>query len=297
VLFEGTAAAELFALAMGSDFSADRAPVSENGMFNRMGGMGEGMIDQIGSRVLPRSFTVIENPTIRRFEGRLIGGALVDDEGVRTRETRLVERGVLKTLLTTRVPVTGIPRSSGSRRGGGPGITNLFVSSDSGLTDAQLKKRALALAAEQRSNGFAIVIRRIGSGGGGRGGIMAAMRAAGISGAGAGAIPVAEAVKLYPDGREEPIRGALLAGVSDASFKEIAAASRSRTALTLPARAGLRGMFTMFAMRRSSFVGFGQTATYVVPSLLFEELSIRKPTGDGMAPPAFSPPWAETSRE
>ena len=121
--------------------------------------------------------------------------------------------------------------------------------------------------------------------------------AAGISGAGAGAIPVAEAVKLYPDGREEPIRGALLAGVSDASFKEIAAASRSRTALTLPARAGLRGMFTMFAMRRSSFVGFGQTATYVVPSLLFEELSIRKPTGDGMAPPAFSPPWAETSRE
>ncbi len=301
VLFEGTAAAELFALAMGSDFSADRAPVSENGMFNRIGGMGEGLIDQIGSRVLPRSFTVIENPTIRRFEGRLIGGTLVDDEGVRTRETRLVERGVLKTLLTTRVPVTGIPRSSGSRRGSGPGITNLFVTSDSGLTDAQLKKRVLALAAEQGSNGYAIVIRRIGSGGGGRG-IMAAMRAAGIgggarAGAGAGAIPVAEAVKLYPDGREEPIRGALLAGVSDAAFKDIAAASRSRTALTLPARAGLRGMFTMFSMRRSSFAGFGQTATYVVPALLFEELSIRKPTGDGMAPPAFSPPWAETSRE
>lgn len=301
VLFEGTAAAELFALAMGSQFSADRMPVTENGMFSRLGGMSEGLIDQIGSRVLPRGFTVVENPTIRRFEGRFIGGTLADDEGVRTRETKLVERGVLKTLLTTRVPVTGIPRSSGSRRGGGPGITNLFVTSDSGLTDAQLRKRALALAAERGSSGYAIVIRRVGSGSGGRGfgGIMAAMRSAGIGGgAAAGAMPVAEAVKLYPDGREEPIRGALLAGISDASFKDIAAASRSRTALTLPARAGMRGMFAMFSMRRSSFGGMvSQTATYVVPSLLFEELSIRKPTGDGMAPPAFSPPWAENSRE
>jgi hypothetical protein len=127
---------------------------------------------------------------------------------------------------------------------------------------------------------------------------MAAMRSAGIGGGAGAAMPVAEAVKLYPDGREEPIRGALLAGISDASFKDIAAASRSRTALTLPARAGMRSMFTMFSMRRSSFGGMvSQTATYVVPSLLFEEMSIRKPTGDGMAPPAFSPPWAETSRE
>ena len=298
VLFEGVAAVELFASAMGSQFLADRAPVSDNAMFTRMRGRSDGLIDQIGSRVLPRSFTVVENPTARQFEGRSIGGALIDDEGVRTRETRLVERGVLKTLLTTRVPVTGIPRSTGSCRGGGPGITNLFVTSDSGLTDAQLRKRALAIAAEQGNNGYAIVIRRIGRGGTGPrgfGGFMTAMRASGM----AGAIPVADAVKLYPDGHEEPIRGAMLAGVSEASFKDIAAASRSRTALALPAGGSISGMLMMLgSMRRGSFAGsLGQTATYVVPSLLFEELSIRKPTGDGIAPPAFSPPWMETSRE
>jgi hypothetical protein len=298
VLFEGTAAVELFASAMGVQFSAERAPISDNEMLSRMPGFNDGLIDQIGSRVLPRSFTVIENPTTRQFQEHRIGGALVDDEGVRTRETRLVERGILKTLLTTRVPVTGIARSSGSRRGGGPAVTNLFVTSDSGLTDAQLRKRALAIAAEQGTNRYAIVVRRIGQGGGGSRGLralMSAMRASRME----GAIPVADAVKLYADGHEEPIRGALLAGVSDASFKEIAAASRSRTAVTLPARAGMRGMFMMLgAMRPSGFGGmFSQTATYVVPSLLFEELSIRKPTGDGMAPPAFGPPWAEPSRE
>ena len=300
VLFEGPAAAELFASAVGSDFSADRVPISENAMLDRVRGGGEGLIDQIGSRVLPRAFTVIENPTVRQFDGKFIGGALVDDEGVRTRETRLVERGVLKTLLTTRVPVTGLPRSTGSRRGGGPAVTNLFVTSDSALSDAQLRKRALSLAARQGTTEYAIVVRRIGRGGAGSlrgfGGLMAAMGSSGLRG---GAFPVADAVKLFPDGHEEPIRGAMLAGVSDASFKDIAAASRSRTVLTLPGGIGRGRMFFMLgAMGGSSFGGMsGQTATYVVPSLLFEELSIRKPTGDGIAPPAFNPPWVETPRE
>ncbi|HWC73333.1 MAG TPA: metallopeptidase TldD-related protein [Gemmatimonadales bacterium] len=295
VLFEGRAAAELFASALASEFSADRLPITDNDMFSRM--RDEGLVDQIGSRILPRSFSVTEDPTVREFDGKFIGGALVDDEGVRTRATKLVDRGVLKTLLTTRVPVTGIPRSSGSRRGGGPAITNLFVTTDSGLTDAQLRKRAVALAAQQGTSGYVIVVRRIGRGAGARG-LMAGMRAG--MGGGGGAIAIADAVKLFPDGREEPIRGATLAGVTEASFKDIAAASRSRTALTLPARVGMRGMFMMLgAMRRSSFMGMGagQSATYVVPSLLFDELSIRKPTGDGIAPPAFSPPWVENSRE
>lgn len=299
VLFEGQAAAELFASALGSQLSVERRPITDNGRFAGMSGASEGLIDQIGSRVLPRSFTVVENPTVRQFEGKFIGGALVDDEGVRTRETRLIERGVLKTLLTTRVPVTGLPKSTGSRRGGGPAVTSLFVTTDSGLTDAQLRKRALTLAADQGTAGYAIVIRRIGRGGGGGGargfgGMLSMMRSSGLGGG--GAVPVADAVKVYPDGREEPIRGALLAGVSEASFKDIAAASRSRTALTL-GRGSLRGMLFMFGPM-GSFGGMsGRTATYVVPSLLFEELSIRKPTGDGIAPPAFSPPWMETSRE
>ena len=69
----------------------------------------------------------------------------------------------------------------------------------------------------------------------------AAMMAAMSSSEQGPSVPLADAVKLYPDGHEEPIRGALLSGVTTASFKNIAAASRSRTAATLSTAGGLEG--------------------------------------------------------
>jgi predicted Zn-dependent protease len=293
VLFEGDAAAELFATMIGTQLAANRMPVSDNPVFERFATTGNGLLDNLGARVLPRAFSVVENPAARTYDGRSIGGTLIDDEGVRTRETKLVDHGVLRTLLTTRVPVAGLPRSTGSRRGSGAAVTNLFVSTDSGLGDAQLRRRALAIA-KQRGSDYAIVVRRLGGGGStGRG--MAAFMAAMRSGIGGGTLPVADAVRLYADGHEEPIRGAMLSGVSTASFKDIVAASRSRTAATLRVRGGpFGGAFAMLSgmLPRSLLRGIiGQTATYVVPSLLFDDVSIRKPTGDGMAPPAYGPPW------
>jgi len=293
VLFEGNAAAELFGSLVGSNLAANRVPVSDVPGFDRFAAMGHGLLDELGARVLPRSFSVIENPAARTYEGRFIGGALVDDEGVRTRETKLVDHGVLRTLLTTRVPVAGIPRSTGSRRGPDAAATNVFVASDSGVSDAQLRQRLLAIANE-RGNDYAIVVRRLGSGapaGRSFGAFIAAMAAAEGGGE---AIPVAEAVKLYRDGREEPIRGAMLAGITRASFKSIVAASRSRAVATLPSGGAMGGVFGMMSMLPRSFFRHmrgGQQATYVVPSLLFDDISIRKPTGDGVAPPAYGPPW------
>ena len=293
VLFEGGAAAELFAAIFGAGLTANRMPESDNPMFQEFAARGNGMLDKIGSRVLPRPFSVIENPAARTYEGKPIGGTLVDDEGVRTRETKLVDHGVLRTLLTTRVPVAGIPRSSGSRRSAGAAVTHVFVTTDSGLGDAELRQRALALARQSGSD-YAIVVRRLGGAGGGPRGfaaLMAAMR----SGEGGGAIPLAEAVKVFADGHEEPIRGATLAGVTIASFKDIVAASRSRTVTTLTG-SGPRGggMFAMMAMIPGGFrdVFAPEMGTYVVPSLLFDDLSIRKPSGDHAAPPAFGPPWS-----
>src|SRR3989441_8732769 len=202
--------------------------------FQEFAARGNGMLDQIGSRVLPRPFSVIENPAARTYEGKPIGGTLVDDEGVRTRETKLVDHGVLRTLLTTRVPVAGIPRSSGSRRSSGAAVTHVFVTTDSGLGDAELRQRALALA-KQSGSDYAIVVRRLGGAGGGPRGfaaLMAAMR----SGEGGGAIPLAEAVEVFADGHEEPIRGATLAGDAIASLKDLVPAAPSPTTPTLTRR-------------------------------------------------------------
>ena len=102
-------------------------------------------------------------------------------------------------------------------------------------------------------------------------------------------------MKVFADGHEEPIRGATLAGVTVASFKDIVAASRSRTVATLTGSGPRRGgMFAVMAMIPGRFRdGFvPDMETYVVPSLLFDDLSLRKPSGDHAAPPAFGPPWS-----
>ena len=78
-------------------------------------------------RLLHTFLGVIDDPTTRSYEGSFLGGYGVDDDGVRARATTVVEHGVLKTLLTTRVPVRGIARSTGNRRGSEPVVSNLFV--------------------------------------------------------------------------------------------------------------------------------------------------------------------------
>jgi hypothetical protein len=196
----------------------------------------------------------------------------------------------LRTLLTTRAPVPGILTSTGSRRGDVAAPTNVFVASDSGVSDAQLRQRLLALA-KQRGTGYAIVVRRTGStlpSARGFGGFMAAM---GASGMGGQAIPVAEAVKLYPDGREEPLRGAILSGITPAAFKNIVAASRSRAPATLSRGGAASGLWALVPRSFSRHLRLEQRATYVVPSLLFDDISMRAPRGDGVAPPIYGPPW------
>lgn len=291
VLFEGQAALDLFSSMFAPRLGATRAPVTDSPAFERFSNLQSGLVDQLGSRVLPHAFSVVEDPTVRSYEGKRIGGSLVDDEGVRTRATTLIDHGVLKTLLTTRTPVTGILRSTGSRRGGAAAVTNLFVTTDSALTDAQLRQRTLALAKE-RGNGYAIVIRRFG-GGPGRRSVRAMLAAMSSQMGGASTIPIADAVKLFPDGHEEPIRGGRLSGMGFAAFKEIVAASRSHVVGTAPVIGGTGVGFNIAMSIGGGFFRGAQTrtATYVVPALLFDDVSIRKPTGDGLAPPALPPPW------
>jgi hypothetical protein len=38
--------------------------------------------------------------------------------------------------------------------------------------------------------------------------------------------------------------------------------------------------------------GLGYAASYVVPSILFEDVTVRAPSGDVPKPPLSRPPWA-----
>jgi predicted Zn-dependent protease len=296
VMFQGEAAAELVNGVLAPRLVAIRRPVYDDPMFERLAARGEDDVPvAVGSRVLPRSFTVTDDPTSRIHEGQSVSGYLVDDDGVRARATSLVEHGILRALLTTRVPAAGMPHSTGSRRGHGAAVSNVFVATDSGLTTEQLRSRLLALAAE-RGLPYAIIVRRLGNPFLSAGRDPMAMIAS-LRGAGEASISMAVAAKVFPDGHEEPLRNASLLGVTATTFRNIVAATRSRAVVTTSLHGRMGGSAMFVAVRRSGFIRFPEPmASYVVPSLLFDELSLRGPTDDGSRLPVIKPPWAPEER-
>ena len=276
VLFEGHAAAELFNELFAPRLVASRRPIAGNPMMEQFAARAETpFLDQIGGRVLPTFLSAVDNPTLTSFEGHFIGGYHVDDDAVPARETRLVDHGILKTLLSTRVPVRGIAHSSGNRWGAGPVVSNLVVTVDSGASDQALRVDLLKRAAA-RGRGYAIVVRRLN----------ATIGDMGDDDSDTPALRAAVAVKLFPDGHEEPIRNASVSGLTAASFKSIVAASQSRTVYTSPFHS-VGGMNLQMAS-----AGLGYAASYVMPSLLFEDVTVKGPSGDLPKPPLSSPPWA-----
>ena len=291
VLFEGQAAAELVSQILAPRLLALRTPITDDPMFGRSGsGAGNPFLEKLGSRVLPRFLNIIDDPTAENHgEDPLLGGYEVDDEGVRSRRTTIVQRGLLKTLLATRTPVSGVSNSTGNRRNAGPSPSNLFLIPQNGLKQEAIRQELLNLV-EERGLDFGIVVRRVGSPG------MTLSRDRGFFFAMPGPgeeqrpklKPLTEAYKVFPDGREELIRKAVLLGLSASSFREIEAASKTLTPYHTSFRVPMTNPFSSFA-----FMGSSSVVSLVVPSLLFEDLALRRPPGDIPRPPLLAHPLSQ----
>ncbi|MBI1269782.1 peptidase U62 [bacterium] len=73
--------------------------------------------EKIGTRIMPVFISVVDDPSCTRLNGiELSGSYKYDDEGIASRKTVLVDKGVLKTFLMSRSPVEGIPHSNGHGR-------------------------------------------------------------------------------------------------------------------------------------------------------------------------------------
>jgi predicted Zn-dependent protease len=263
VLFEDDAAVQAFRLAFVPDLVGTRRVISDMPNMQNPGGQAENpFLDKIGARVLPAFLSVTDNPTLAEFHGtRMAGFSKVDEDGLPTRETRLVEKGILKTLLTSRDPVRGIEHSTGSRHAGQAAPTNIIVTPENGLSAADLRAKLKDLV-QQRELPFGILVRR--------------MRTANT--------PL-EISKVFPDGHEEAIRGVQFVGLNTAAFKEIVAAGKEQHMLTVQYRP--RVTFPTF-----SFGEEGSTPlSLAVPSLLFEDLTIRKARGETPNPPVAKHPF------
>ncbi len=278
VLFEGDAAGEIFAQQFATGLMAVRTPLSDNPQFemyfnqlmSQLGGGGS-LVDKIGGRVLPDFLSVSDNPLRADYQGTILMGAgKIDDDAVETRETRLVEHGTLKTLLATRTPVRAVLHSTGSRRGYGPSPSNLFLTSEKSSTNDELRKELLRRA-KDRGLDYGIVVRRVGAGAAASFVKMATRMAQ--QGQGSGSL--AEVYKLYPDGHEELIRGVEIAEMLPSTFKDIVAVGDTPAVFTDEFIPPVGSLFAL-GVSGSSDVPI---VSCVVPSLLFEEVSLVKSQG------------------
>ncbi len=274
VLFQGQAAAELVRQVLAPRLLATRMPVAADPRFERMiEQQANPYVDRIGARVLPRFLRIVDDPTLDEFDGvPLLGGYAVDFEGVPAGVTSLVERGFLKTLLATRSPVPGILSSTGNHRGSGPAPSNLLVESSAGMAEDELREELLAMAAE-RDLDYAIRVERIGQ-------PLGLIEAGSRGGRSRGRSPEGDqlrslsAYRLYADGREEPVSQAIVLGISESAFRDIVAASEDRYVHTAPFRSPSR-------FQQDPRSGQGPPlVSYVVPSLLFEDVTARRPQGN-----------------
>jgi len=245
VLFEGVAGAEVLSQIFVPKLLAMRTPAADNPQMEAYAAQNVSKLqDRLGSRVLPHSISVVDDPTQTAYQGTpLVGGHAVDDEGVRAHPTTLIDGGYLKTLLNSRDPVSGISHSTGSFRTFGPQPSNVVVSVTEGMTGQQMKDLLLSMV-KQRDKEYGVIVRGI----------------------------AREVYKVYPDGHEELIRTGQIDGLDDAAFKDLAGASRELTVYSLP--------YSAYGGRLYPGQTLAPLVSFVAPSLLFEDLAIKPATGE-----------------
>ena len=289
VLVTGQAAAELFAQVFMPRLLAKRVPDMDP-QFRRFAAAARNpFVDKLGGRVLPRLLTVVDDPTITA--AAFHGGYAVDDDGVPAAPTTVVERGILRTLLSSRNPVPGVDASTGNRRAAGPLPSNLLITSERGLEPADLEEEFAQLVADWGTD-YGVVVHRLGNPSVSQD---AASTARVIVFGAAQETPVEDvnlAYKVFPDGRRELIRNAEFAALSEAAFKDIVAVSKTSTVYTMSYDAS---DFPAFSLSGVPAAGTPRI-TISIPALLFEELTLRKPSENTPRPPVAGHPYFDDER-
>ncbi len=240
---------------------------------NRLLSSGEGQTfrDALGAQLLPEMISMYDDPTLTEHEGQsLVGHYTHDDEGLETRRAELVEQGVIRGYLTTRAGVAKRHRSNGHARNetferpmSRMGVT--VIEATAPIGDAELK-RQLIEEVKARRLPFGIHVLSADSG-------ETETKSYDFQ-AFLGNIRAAN--RVYPDGKEVPVR--------DVSF------------VGTPLNA-VRGILAVGARREvdNSYCGAESGAvpvSTISPSLLVESLELQSSARQPHAPHTYSIPWA-----
>lgn len=276
VLFEGVAAAQMFAEVMGHNLTLVRQPVLDQGA--NFFTFGNELAGRKGSRILPDWMDVIDDPTVSAWHGHPLAGSYkIDREGVPAKPVQLVEKGVLKDYLRTRQVARGYSDSNGrgllpnGMEGHTASITNVFVNASQSVPLADLRRKLIDRCKEANKP-YGIIVRRMDYPS------VATIEEAtqmARSGMTNGALPVSLPVrvfKLYVDGREEQVRGLAFRGLNVKSLKDIVAAADDAATFSFSYS------HQVFAMIDSNSPS--HPATVLAPSLLVDDLDMKPVEGD-----------------
>jgi len=181
---------------------------------------GQTFAKSVDRPVLPEFISVAFDPTLKQSAGEELNGWYAfDDEGVKARRVNLVDHGILKTFLMSRTPIPGHPASNGhGRREPGAEVvarqSNLLVQSARAVPEKRLKEMLIE-EVKRQNKPYGFYFQEI-TGGytqTGRRGIQAFK-----------VIPLV-VYRIYPDGKEQLVRGADIVGTPLASFAKILATS------------------------------------------------------------------------
>jgi hypothetical protein len=288
VLFEPQAAAQLLAQLLGDNLRFPRKPVAEPG--RPVNFLPSELEIKLGSRILPDWIDVIDDPKQTTWRGRaLIGFYEFDLEGVPGQTVSVIEKGVLKNILTTRQPVKGFSASNGhARLPGGYGtrsaaISNLFIKTTQSAPLAKLKQQLIDQC-KQRGKPYGMLVRKLDypfSAGQAE----FTSLAQGSQQSGGSVRPVSPPVliyRVYPDGREELVRGLRFRGISTRSLRDIQAASEELALFEYINNAAPLALL--------GAGGYLAPTSVISPALLFEELELELPQDQLPKRPAVAPP-------
>lgn len=209
-MLSGRAAAVFFHEVLGHRLEGQRQRGDEEG---------QTFTKDVNKPVLPSFLSVSDDPTRTKFGSTWLSGSYdYDDEGQKARRVDLIQDGVLKTFLMSRLPIAGFGNSNGHGRAQTGRVPNgrqgnLIVTSTHSVPESELRKMLIEEAKKQGkpyglyfediSSGFAVTTRN--------------------SPQAFSVIPLV-VYRVYVDGRpDELVRGVSIVGTPLAAMKRIVA--------------------------------------------------------------------------
>ena len=165
VLFTDLASAQFVDQLFAAQLTLVRKPLTTEEWMKQHLPVGK-LATKLKRRVFPSFVTIQDQPKLETWGGKkLVGTAVVDDEGVECRDITLVEKGRLINLPLGRQPVEELERSNGHSRSTAqqmtvPGITNLLVTSSDPLP-AEKMLRALRNLCREQGIEYGLLVRKL----------------------------------------------------------------------------------------------------------------------------------------